>query len=99
MGCGMQQMGCSSGSAVTLPSAHRRVVETPFPASLSVKRASFYLGNRRRRKGFFTVGSWWASGWLWDGRPQAGTLHVAVGTPLLGWWHLEAQSQLMAHSY
>ncbi|NWR80696.1 TSEAR protein, partial [Centropus unirufus] len=31
-----------------------RVVETPFPTSLSVKRASFYLGNRRRRKGFFT---------------------------------------------
>ncbi|KAM9613806.1 thrombospondin-type laminin G domain and EAR repeat-containing protein isoform 1-T1 [Morphnus guianensis] len=30
------------------------VVETPFPASLSVKRASFYLGNRRRRKGMFT---------------------------------------------
>eukprot|EP00076_Gallus_gallus_P008457 XP_004937080.1 thrombospondin-type laminin G domain and EAR repeat-containing protein isoform X2 [Gallus gallus] len=30
------------------------VVETPFPPSLSVKRASFYLGNRRRRKGFFT---------------------------------------------
>ncbi|XP_051482508.1 thrombospondin-type laminin G domain and EAR repeat-containing protein [Apus apus] len=30
------------------------VVETPFPASLSVKRASFYLGNRRRRKGVFT---------------------------------------------
>ncbi|NXE85244.1 TSEAR protein, partial [Cochlearius cochlearius] len=30
------------------------VVETPFPASLSVERASFYLGNRRRRKGFFT---------------------------------------------
>ncbi|OXB83505.1 UNVERIFIED_CONTAM: hypothetical protein H355_006352 [Colinus virginianus] len=30
------------------------VLETPFPASLSVKRASFYLGNRRRRKGFFT---------------------------------------------
>ncbi|XP_021249884.1 thrombospondin-type laminin G domain and EAR repeat-containing protein [Numida meleagris] len=30
------------------------VAETPFPASLSVKRASFYLGNRRRRKGFFT---------------------------------------------
>ncbi|KFP20664.1 Thrombospondin-type laminin G domain and EAR repeat-containing protein, partial [Egretta garzetta] len=31
-----------------------RVVETPFPASLSVERASFYLGNRRRRKGVFT---------------------------------------------
>ncbi|XP_059711033.1 thrombospondin-type laminin G domain and EAR repeat-containing protein isoform X2 [Haemorhous mexicanus] len=30
------------------------VVETPFPASLSVRRASFYLGNRRRRKGVFT---------------------------------------------
>ncbi|XP_072723367.1 thrombospondin-type laminin G domain and EAR repeat-containing protein isoform X1 [Ciconia boyciana] len=30
------------------------VVETPFPASLSVKTASFYLGNRRRRKGVFT---------------------------------------------
>ncbi|XP_035167973.1 thrombospondin-type laminin G domain and EAR repeat-containing protein-like isoform X1 [Oxyura jamaicensis] len=30
------------------------VVETPFPASLSVKRARFYLGNRRRRKGLFT---------------------------------------------
>ncbi|KAK2538707.1 Tspear [Columba livia] len=30
------------------------VMETPFPASLSVKRASFYLGNRRRRKGAFT---------------------------------------------
>ncbi|XP_074955722.1 thrombospondin-type laminin G domain and EAR repeat-containing protein isoform X2 [Phalacrocorax aristotelis] len=30
------------------------VVEMPFPASLSVKRASFYLGNRRRRKGIFT---------------------------------------------
>ncbi|NWQ84521.1 TSEAR protein, partial [Columbina picui] len=33
------------------------VTETPFPASLSVKRASFYLGNRRRRKGAFTVGA------------------------------------------
>ncbi|XP_025892196.1 thrombospondin-type laminin G domain and EAR repeat-containing protein [Nothoprocta perdicaria] len=30
------------------------MVETPFPTSLSVKRASFYLGNRRRRKGLFT---------------------------------------------
>ncbi|NXC61524.1 TSEAR protein, partial [Aleadryas rufinucha] len=30
------------------------VVETPFPASLSVRRASFYLGNRQRRKGVFT---------------------------------------------
>ncbi|XP_053842414.1 thrombospondin-type laminin G domain and EAR repeat-containing protein isoform X2 [Vidua macroura] len=30
------------------------VVETPFPASLSVRRANFYLGNRRRRKGVFT---------------------------------------------
>ncbi|OWK51127.1 Thrombospondin-type laminin G domain and EAR repeat-containing protein [Lonchura striata] len=30
------------------------VVETPFPASLSVRRATFYLGNRRRRKGVFT---------------------------------------------
>ncbi|NXK67400.1 TSEAR protein, partial [Sylvietta virens] len=30
------------------------VAETPFPASLSVRRASFYLGSRRRRKGMFT---------------------------------------------
>ncbi|NXU93328.1 TSEAR protein, partial [Xiphorhynchus elegans] len=30
------------------------VVETPFPASLSVRRANFYLGNRQRRKGVFT---------------------------------------------
>lgn len=75
-------MGRRSGPAVTLSSARRRVVETPFPPSLSVKRASFYLGNRRRRKGFFTVGSWWASGWMWDGGPRAGAPHVAVGTPL-----------------
>ncbi|KFW74455.1 Thrombospondin-type laminin G domain and EAR repeat-containing protein, partial [Phalacrocorax carbo] len=46
------------------------VVEMPFPASLSVKRASFYLGNRRRRKGIFTVGApwggaaWGTCGWL-----------------------------------
>ncbi|NXG50802.1 TSEAR protein, partial [Psilopogon haemacephalus] len=30
------------------------VMETPFPSSLSVKGASFYLGSRRRRKGVFT---------------------------------------------
>ncbi|NXC37541.1 TSEAR protein, partial [Penelope pileata] len=30
------------------------VLETPFPTSLSVKSASFYLGSRRRRKGSFT---------------------------------------------
>ncbi|XP_071293362.1 thrombospondin-type laminin G domain and EAR repeat-containing protein isoform X1 [Agelaius tricolor] len=38
----------------TSPLPVPRVVETPFPASLSVRRASFYLGNRRRRKGLFT---------------------------------------------
>lgn len=46
----------------------RRVVETPFPASLSVERATFYLGNRRRRKGVFTVGAPWhrgTCGWPW----------------------------------
>lgn len=45
-----------------------RLVETPFPASLSVKRANFYLGNRRRRKGVFTVGAPWcraAQGCWW----------------------------------
>ncbi|KYO36048.1 thrombospondin-type laminin G domain and EAR repeat-containing protein isoform X1 [Alligator mississippiensis] len=30
------------------------VVDTPFPASLTMKGASFYVGSRRRRKGFFT---------------------------------------------
>ncbi|XP_019368032.1 PREDICTED: thrombospondin-type laminin G domain and EAR repeat-containing protein [Gavialis gangeticus] len=30
------------------------VVDTPFPASLTIKGASFYVGSRRRRKGFFT---------------------------------------------
>lgn len=54
----------------------RRVVETPFPASLSVKRASFYLGNRRRRKGVFTVGAPWCGAvqgcsWLAMGRAAA----------------------------
>ncbi|KFZ58018.1 Thrombospondin-type laminin G domain and EAR repeat-containing protein, partial [Podiceps cristatus] len=50
------------------------VVETPFPASLSVKRASFYLGNRRRRKGVFTVGAPWrraAQGRWWLAMGQA----------------------------
>ncbi|NXX74988.1 TSEAR protein, partial [Urocolius indicus] len=39
-------LDCSSPKDVT--------GETPFPASLSVRRASFYLGSRRRRKGVFT---------------------------------------------
>uniref|UniRef100_A0A8C3H5M3 Thrombospondin type laminin G domain and EAR repeats n=1 Tax=Chrysemys picta bellii TaxID=8478 RepID=A0A8C3H5M3_CHRPI len=30
------------------------VVDTPFPASLSVKGSRFYIGSRRRRKGLFT---------------------------------------------
>lgn len=52
----------------------RSMVETPFPAFLSVKRASFYLGNRRRRKGLFTVGAPWcraARGHSWLTMGQA----------------------------
>lgn len=60
-----------------------RVVETPFPASLSVERASFYLGNRRRRKGVFTVGGprhGGTRGWLWGKlQPPASPRDPAAG--------------------
>ena len=73
----------------------RRVVETPFPASLSVKRASFYLGNRRRRKGVFTVGAPLAGlapqrgRWRWLGVPVLGSVPVRL-------WVCKGQSWRLA---
>ncbi|KAJ7421356.1 Thrombospondin-type laminin G domain and EAR repeat-containing protein [Willisornis vidua] len=46
--------GQSFSLTVDCSSSKDVVVETPFPASLSVRRANFYLGNRQRRKGVFT---------------------------------------------
>lgn len=47
-----------------------RVADVPFPATLSMQGARFFIGSRRRTKGLFTVG-------------MEGAASLALSTPVL----------------
>ena len=64
--------------ALKLPSNVFRMADVPFPATLSVRGARFFIGSRKRTKGLFTVSREGAAVWPPNSSAHRGAVTIGL---------------------